>query len=259
MANTTNVYFDGIWDCDKTTRVFRVVDPKRDTLFLVKSFETGIATIDYGSEITDVAEVVAGCFDKDSNFASELLKAFDCDENTVFTGIKFDFNGVTVMVTKENADEDKLYAEWCAGMNANAEKDCLEWEAYMKTREYRAKRAKKLKIASRRETVEKDVLAVDESTELQFKNKEAVKKWEQWVEINSKGGYGKAAVTYARRWAKYMQHLMEKHNKTVAEIADEASYVSDIEGINGFMYSCAVSILTRCWKHGVELLKWYHK
>lgn len=260
MANTTIVYFDGIWDYDNSTRILRAVAPKRDTLW-VTSFENGIATIDpmCGSMITDVAEVVAGCFDEDSNFASELLKAFDCDENTAFTGIKFDFNEVTVMVTKENADKDKIYAEWHAGMEANAEKHRLEREAYMKTPEYRAERAKALKIANRREAVEKDVLAVDESTELQFKDEEAAKNWEQWVEINSKDPYSNGVVTYARRWAKYMQHLMEKHNKTVAEIADKASHVSDIEGITGFMYGCAVGVLAQCWKYGEELRKWHNK
>lgn len=260
MANTTIVYFDGIWDYDNTTRILRAVAPRRDTLW-VSSFENGIATIDpmCGSMITHVAEIVAGCFDEDSNFASELLKAFGCDENTAFTGIKFDFNEVTVMVTKENADKDKIYAEWQAGMEANAEKYRLEREAYMKTPEYRAERAKALKIANRRETVEKEVIAIDESTELQFKDEEAAKNWKQWVEINSKDGYSKAVITYARRWAKYMQHLMEKHNKTVAEIADKASHVSDIEGITGFMYGCAVSMLAQCWKHGEELRKWHNK
>lgn len=176
MANTTIVYFDGIWDYDNATRILRTLAPRTDTLW-VSSFENGIVTIDpmCGSIITNVAEVVAGCFDENSNFASELLKAFDCNENTAFTGIKFDFNEVTVMVTKENADKYKIYAEWQAGMEANAEKHRLEREAYMKTPEYRAERAKTLKIANRRETVEKDAIAVDESTELQFKDEEAAK------------------------------------------------------------------------------------
>ncbi len=260
MTNATLVYFDGIWDYDNTTRILRVIAPKRDILW-VTTFEEGIATVDpmAGCSIDSFAEVVAGCFDEQSNFAEELLGAFDCDEGTAFTGIKFEFNGVTLLVTKENSDANKIYAEWQAGMKANAEKYRLEREAYMKTPEWRAERAKALKIANRRETVEKEVIAVDESTELQFKDEEAAKKWEQWVEINSKDRYSLGVVTYARRWGKYMQHLMEKHNKTVVDIADNASHVSDIEGITGFMYSCAVSILAQCWKYGEELLRWHNK
>ena len=260
MTNATLVYFDRIWEHDDTTRILRMWAPKRDTLW-VESFEDGIATIDpmLGCTINSFAEVVAGCFDEDSNFASVLLQAFDCDEGTAFAGIKFKFNGVTLLVTKENADANKIYAEWKAGMEANAEKHRLEREAYMKTPEYRAERAKALKLACRRETVEKCVIAVDESTELQFKDEEAAKNWEQWVEVNSKDGYSLGVVTYARRWGKYMQHLMEKHNKTVVDIAENASHVSDIEGITGFMYGCAVSMLAQCWKYGEELRKWHNK
>lgn len=260
MANATFVYFDGIWSYDNTTRILRVTAPKRDSLW-VKAFENGIATIEPmpGCAINSFTEVVAGCFDEESNFAEELLEAFDRDYGTAFTGIKFEFNGVTLLVTKENADAGKIYAEWKAGIEANAEKYRLEREAYMKTPEYRAERAKALKAANRREDVKKDVIAVDESTELQFKDEEAAKNWLQWVEINSKDGYSRAVVTYARRWGKYMQHLMEKHNKTVVDIAENASHVSDIEGITGFMYGCAVNMLAHCWKYGEELRRWHNK
>jgi len=255
---TTKVYFEEIWDYDKKTRIFRT--SKRDSLW-VKSFEDGVAVADpmCGCSITSFAEMIAGCFDEDSNFKSELFRAFNCDENTAFTGIQFDFNGVTLLVTKENADKDKIYAEWDAGMKANAEKYRLEREAYMKTPEYRAERAKQLKIQTRREQVEKEVLAIDESTELEFKDDEAKANWEKWVEVNSKDGYSFGVVKYARRWAKYMQHLMKKHNKTLPEIADNASHASDTEGITGFIYGCAVSMLSQCWKYGEELRRWHNK
>ncbi len=260
MAKATIIYFDGIWDYDKTTHIFRTVVPKKDTLW-VKSFDDGIATVDpmIGSSITDFAEIVAGCFADDSNFGDEIIEAFDCDENATFIGIKFEFNGVTLVVTKENADKDKIYEEWNAGMEANAEKHRLEREAYMKTPEYRAERAKALKVDARRQTVEQEVIHIDETTEMEFKDDEAAKLWQQFVEVNSKDGYSKGVVTYARRWAKYMQHLMKKHNKSVIEIADNASHASDIEGITGFMYGCAVNVLAQCWKYGEELRKWHNK
>lgn len=254
----TRVYFDEIWDYDKTTRIFRTSG--RDTLW-VSSFENGIATVDpmCGSEITAFSGLIAGCFEEGSNFEAELRKGFDCDSETALTGIQFEFNEVTILVTKENADTDKIVAEWRAGMDANAEKYRLEREAYMKTPEYRAERAKALKIQTRRQTVEQEVLAIDESTELEFKDDEAKANWEKWVEINSKDGYSLGVVTYARRWAKYMQHLMSKHNKNLPQIADKASHVSDIEGITGFMYGCAVGMLSQCWKYGEELRRWHNK
>lgn len=144
-------------------------------------------------------------------------------------------------------------------MEANTEKHRLDRKVDTKTPEYRAERAKALKLACREEVVKKDVIAVDESTELQFKDEEASRNWEQWVKANSKDEYSLAVVTYARRFGKYMQHLMEKHNKTVVDIAKNASYVSNIDGITKFMYGCAVSILAQCWKYGEELRKWHNK
>ena len=256
----TLVYFDGIWDYDNTTYIFRAINRGLENLW-VKSFENGIATVDpmCGCSITSFAETVAGCFDRDSNFAHQLLTAYNADMDAVLKGIQFDFNGVTLLVTEENADKDKILKEWNAGMEANAEKSRREREAYMKTPEYRAKRAKELKVAVRKEKVQKDVLSVDETAELQFKDEQAASNWEQFVEVNSKDGYSNGVVTYARRWAKYMQHLMEKHNKSVIQIAEQASFVSDVEGITGFMYGCAVNVLSQTWKYGEELRKWHNK
>jgi hypothetical protein len=64
-------------------------------------------------------------------------------------------------------------------------------------------------------------------------------------------------VIYARRWAKYMQTLIAQ-GKTVAEIAEETSFDADLDGITGFMYGCAVSALSECWKWGEELRKWHN-
>lgn len=238
--------------------ISRLVTTPNGTL-CVKSFENGIATLDTmpGCIISSFAKVVAGCFDEDSNFVSELLKSFACDEGTEFTGIKFEFNGVTIFVTKENADADKIYAEWQVGMEANAQKHRLKEEAYMKTPEYCTEKA--LKLVCCKEIIEKDVIAVDEATELQFKDEEAAKNWEKWVADNSKDRYSLAVVTYARRLGKYMQYLMERHNKTVVDIVENASCASDIEGITDYMYGCAISMLEQCWKYGEELSKWHNK
>ena len=222
----TIVSFDRIYD--KKTRIFRT--SSKYSLWIT-SFENGIATADPigGCMITSYAEMIAGCFDEDSNFTSELLRAFDCEADTNFIGIQFEFNGVMILVTKENADKDKIYAEWNAGMKANAEK------AYRKT----------------------PVLAIDESTEFEFKDDESKSIWEKWVEIKSKNDYGPLVVAYARRWAKYMQHLMSKYNKTLSQIAYETSYVSDINGIADYSYDCVVDILSQCWKYGEELRRWH--
>ena len=64
----------------------------------------------------------------------------------------------------------------------------------MKTPVYRAERAKALKVDARRQTVEQEVIHIDETTEMEFKDDEAAKLWQQFVEVNSKDGYSKVLL-----------------------------------------------------------------
>lgn len=260
MTNPTFVVFREIWDYNKKTRIFDIWTPNRGTLW-VESFENGIAVVTPagGSNIVTFAAEIAGCFHEYSNFGSEVLKAFNCVKNVAFIGIQFEFNGATVLVTKENADADKIYEQWETTWKANVEKSEREREEYKKTDEYRMKRAKALKAEIREKNVSRLAVSVDEATEIEFKDEEAANNWKYWVEVNSKDGYSRCVVTYACRWAKFMQYLMDKHNKTVADIADNASLVCDIEGITGFMHGTAVAALSSWWKYGEELRRWHNK
>ena len=47
--------------------------------------------------------------------------------------------------------------------------------------------------------------------------------------------------------------------KCFADNADRLSREADTEGITGFMYGCAVSILSKCWVYGEYLRKWHNK
>lgn len=47
--------------------------------------------------------------------------------------------------------------------------------------------------------------------------------------------------------------------KCFADNADRLSREADTEGITGFMYGCAVSILSQCWEYGEYLRKWHNK
>lgn len=89
---------------------------------------------------------------------------------------------------------------------------------------------------------------------MKLKNKE---KWEKFVAINN-DPYGSGVVRYAERWANMMEQEME-NGKPLIEIADATSHKADTEGITGYMYGCAVSILSQVWEHGEELRKWHNK
>lgn len=83
---------------------------------------------------------------------------------------------------------------------------------------------------------------------------------EFWAQSKAKNqdAYGGAVLNYAFVWAMLMDVRMRRQNATVADVAKQASHDADTEGITGFMYGCAVSILSACWEHGEELRRWHN-
>lgn len=88
------------------------------------------------------------------------------------------------------------------------------------------------------------------------------KEYKDWYDKNS-DGYGRACFTYAERWAGMLENLIESSNDdsmtVIEKNADRLRHEADIEFITGFMYGCAVNILSQCWKYGEELRKWHNK
>lgn len=82
--------------------------------------------------------------------------------------------------------------------------------------------------------------------------------WADYVAKNT-DGYGGGVMKFAEQWARLMQAQMAA-GKTLAECAEECSKVADYNvGITGFMYGCAVQILSQTWVHGDELRKWHNQ
>jgi hypothetical protein len=80
--------------------------------------------------------------------------------------------------------------------------------------------------------------------------------WEKTVENNT-DPYGAATVSYANMWAQMMEGLINQ-GSALKDIAEECSYIADTDGITGFMYGCAVSILSHYWKYGSDLNAWHN-
>jgi len=89
-----------------------------------------------------------------------------------------------------------------------------------------------------------------------FLNDEAAAKWLDGVKAND-DPYGGRVYTYAEDWASIMDILIARGAK-VDDIADKCSHAADFDGITGFMYGCAVSILAQAWKHGEALRRWHN-
>jgi hypothetical protein len=80
--------------------------------------------------------------------------------------------------------------------------------------------------------------------------------WRKSCEANT-DDYGGGVITFAERWARLMEARLAK-GEPIAAMADECSGLADNEGITGFMYGCAVSILAQVWTHGEALRHWHN-
>jgi hypothetical protein len=69
--------------------------------------------------------------------------------------------------------------------------------------------------------------------------------------------YGKGIYDFAEKWADLMEQEF-KQGRAIRDFADETSREADTDGITGFMYGCAVEILSKYWEHGEELRLWHN-
>lgn len=88
---------------------------------------------------------------------------------------------------------------------------------------------------------------------MKFKDETA---WQKAWDVND-DPYGRAAITFARDWAELMEARIDAGDALI-DIARETSHAADTSGITGFMYGCAVSILSQTWEHGEELRRWHN-
>lgn len=180
----------------------------------------------------------------------------------------FEFNGVTVVVSAGSIP-NLIYRDWSRGMSGylgekpivgpfpprTLSNEDLENDQKIE-KQHEAKREIQNQKWAEEARIKKDKLdkALNTSGPMEFSDKAG---WDKFVESNQ-DPYGNACVKYAERWAMLMQPLIA-NGQSVANCANETSSLADVEGITGFMYGCAVSMLSKCWKHGEELRKWHNK
>jgi len=87
--------------------------------------------------------------------------------------------------------------------------------------------------------------------------------WQKSREANQ-DPYGKAGLDYAERWAEMMEQWIPEDStekfitQQIENVAERCSHVADTEGITGFMYGCAVGLLSQVWEHGDALRRWHN-
>ena len=92
--------------------------------------------------------------------------------------------------------------------------------------------------------------------------KQGMEEWWQTGLDNNQDFYGSGVYDFAARWADLMEADIEAvgdAQKAIVANAEKRSSEADTDGITGFMYGCAVSILSQAWEYGEILRKWHNR
>lgn len=196
---------------------------------------------------------------------TEISRAIDQAESSG-EPVQFKFNGIAVVVERDS-NPDLIYRDWSraisgylgesATVGPHPKRELSDGEL---TRDAEiqadndARRARRDAEAAQLQERQRLALrgALGNAGTISLRDAAA---WASFVAANQEP-YGARVVRYADEWARLMQSRIS-NGETIAECAEELSRLADDDGITGFMYVAAVSILARCWAHGDELKAWH--
>lgn len=182
--------------------------------------------------------------------------------------VTFDFNGVTVIVAGDS-DPALVYRDWDRGLMGYTGKHPVAGP-YPKPELSAEELASDAAIRAEKDkrSAERQAQYAEEARAKALMLQEALsaarpialsdpEKWQKFVAANS-DGYGGRIVRYAEEWARLMQTRMD-NGESLADCAEDLSHLADDDGITGFMYGAAVSVLSQCWAYGENLRRWHNK
>lgn len=232
------------------------------------------AQVGAGSEINstiDVAIQTCRLLDSQSPYPIDRRTNFyditvDPDDTSLELSFGFEFNGVNVTVTKDS-DAGLIYRDWSRALEGCIDKNVgpnpnpvltdeeRQNDALVRAENQRRREERQAQYAAeakaRRDVLEAKLAS---APRMQESDPEA---WEQAIMANYLDRYGNAVIEYAERWARLMQLEMAS-GKALEDVARDTSFEADTEGITGFMYGAAVSVLAKCWTHGDQLRRWHN-
>lgn len=192
---------------------------------------------------------------------AEKAKQIATEKNVT---VEFEFNGITCLVNA-NTNLGWLYRDYSNSWTMDWKTvgaDCVE--AYSDEVQLELERRTKIR-EEKRAKEHAEYVAKEAREKSEFESKvhgvelelSDVEGWNKSREANQ-DPYGAAALDYAEGWAKLMQIEIAK-GKTIEQCYDYTQEELGFLGITGFMFGCAVSILSQTWKHGEELRKVHNK
>lgn len=216
----------------------------RNECLVISSLKDGIIKVEAiaGDHIKDFVKTISRCFIPYNNMYG-------------IKGIEVSFNEFSMMVYEWNVNHIYEMYERCCGMTHELWEK--EWEEYIHSPEYIRKRAKTLKKECRHKVVLEKIRKFQKSGEFPVKET-AMIDWENCKRLNSGESYSRAIIRYTILWVQYMEYLTKKYGMEMSEIWDRCSDLANVDGVTGFMYGAAASIISRVWQSGEEFRKCYN-
>lgn len=159
--------------------------------------------------------------------------------------VSTDFNGINLVAWPRCNSADNIMRYYWSETNQRHER-------YINSQAYKDRCRKAEEAQMKKDAILKGALLVAPE-KMTLRDQEG---WQKTVAANT-DGYGGAVIRYAELWARLMEGRMA-NGDTVEGCAEESSHIADDEGITGFMYGCAVSILSQVWVHGEDLRQWHN-
>lgn len=173
------------------------------------------------------------------------------------TTMYFKFSGITVMV-RQDSNAKLILRDWLRTFlgyidgkvgpypNPNLTEEERAHDAQIEER----RRREAEENQKRRDGVLKDALMTAPEKMTLREGTEGI--WEEAIK-----SYVKMVIDYAQRWARLMEGRIN-NGYTLEACAQETSHLADKEGVSGHAYGMAVSILSKVWIYGEQLLSWHN-
>lgn len=201
-----------------------------------------------------------------ANIKSTIKEAIklSSDENRI---ISFCFNDVLIAV-KANSDSRLIYRDWIRAIDGYVQKEIVgpypkrnlaieerrtdAWtEARNELRRNKLRAEYAIEACEKRKALEAKLKSVPNIALVDERD------WNDVKENNKEDPWSSAILTYAERWARFMQFEMDNGSK-LEDVAESTSQEADLEGISGYMYGRAVSVLVHYWRYGEQLRIWHN-
>jgi len=191
------------------------------------------------------------------------------EDDEWYTTVKFDFNEIEIVQAPIDSQDEWLHADVNPLVAALVEQYHNRMED-ARVR-YEAERQAALDARTPEQVAEderKRQAAIDKENKRKADLAAAIEKYpfapaegleDEYAAAKGKNTdpYGAGVYRYLEGWASLMESKLAE-GKAIVDIAKETSHEADLEGISGFMYGAAVSVLSHFWKHGEDLRRWHN-